>query len=186
MEEDILEEDLERHKSVSEGQAGVSSNAPGLPIWLRHTTRHSPERLRRMLEHMTRRNFIAERRDSSAAPEPSRKGGAEFANDFVSRMVVFGVIGLLFQSRFPICLGASLFLADDEFIEWMLQKIGIRLVPDTLGAAAPGSTSSRASSPSSPVPSCATSGSPQSPSSRSASWPASRTLITIPSSTHGT
>ncbi len=44
---------------------------------------------------------------------------------------------------------------------------------------------SRASSPSSPVPSCATSGSPQSTSSRSASWPASRTSITIPSSTHG-
>src|SRR6266568_3293262 len=39
---------------------------------------------------------------------------------------------------------------------------------------------SRASSPSSPVPSCATSGSPQSTSSRSASWPASRTSITIP------
>ena len=46
---------------------------------------------------------------------------------------------------------------------------------------APGSTSSRASSPSSPARSCATSAWHRSTNSRSASWPASRTSIAIPS-----
>jgi hypothetical protein len=65
-----------------------------------------------MLEHMARPRSIRERQaaHSSAAPEPSRKGGVEFAKGFMARMVVFGVIGLLFQSRFPICLGAFFIL----------------------------------------------------------------------------
>ncbi|MCK1517092.1 hypothetical protein IVB22_32230 [Bradyrhizobium sp. 190] len=49
-------------------------------------------------------------------------------------MIVFGLIGLLLQTRFPIFLGTILFFTDGEFIEWVLQKISIRLEPDTLGA----------------------------------------------------
>lgn len=52
---------------------------------------------------------------------------------FIFLMVVFGLIGLFFSSWFPSALGLFLFLTDDDFIEWVLQKIGIRLVPDTLG-----------------------------------------------------
>src|SRR5215212_3265171 len=50
---------------------------------------------------------------------------------------------------------------------------------------APGSTSSRASSPSSPVRFCATSASPPNRSSRTASWPPSTPSTTIRSFTHG-
>ena len=50
---------------------------------------------------------------------------------------------------------------------------------------APGSTSSRASSPSSPVQSCGISGWPQNTNSSSASWLASTTSIAIRSSTRG-
>jgi len=50
-------------------------------------------------------------------------------------MAFFGAIGALSSSWFPISLGAVLFFTDEEFIEWALQAIGIRLVPDTLGPA---------------------------------------------------
>jgi hypothetical protein len=49
-------------------------------------------------------------------------------------MAFFGVVGIFFSSWFPISLGALLFFTDDDFIEWALQSIGIRLVPDTLGS----------------------------------------------------
>jgi hypothetical protein len=48
-------------------------------------------------------------------------------------MIFFGAIGLLVSSWFPVTLGIFLFFTDDEFIEWVLWKVGIRLVPDTLG-----------------------------------------------------
>jgi hypothetical protein len=48
-------------------------------------------------------------------------------------MAVSGVIGFLSSSWFPVAVGLFLFLTDDDLVEWLLQKIGIRLVPDTLG-----------------------------------------------------
>jgi hypothetical protein len=49
-------------------------------------------------------------------------------------LIFFSVLGLFWSSKFPIALGAFLFLTDDEFIAWVLGTSGIRLVPDTLGA----------------------------------------------------
>ena len=72
---------------------------------------------------------------SSDASGPSRPwGGSDFVTHFVFLMVVFGLIGFFFSSWFPMALGLFLFFTDDDFIEWLLQKVGIRLVPDTLGA----------------------------------------------------
>jgi hypothetical protein len=48
-------------------------------------------------------------------------------------MVVSGLIGFFLSSWFPLALGLFLFVTNDEFIEWLLQKVGIRFVPDTLG-----------------------------------------------------
>jgi len=71
---------------------------------------------------------------SSDTSGPSRPwGGREFVTHFVFLMIVSGVIGFFFLSWFPIALGLFLFFTDDDFIEWLLQKVGIRLVPDTLG-----------------------------------------------------
>src|SRR5258707_6644399 len=49
-------------------------------------------------------------------------------------MLFFGVIAGLLRSRFPIDLGMFLFFTNDGLIEWVLRKVGIRLVPDSLGA----------------------------------------------------
>jgi hypothetical protein len=49
-------------------------------------------------------------------------------------MLFFGVIAGFLQSRFPIDLGLFLFFTNDTLIEWALRKVGIRLVPDSLGA----------------------------------------------------
>jgi hypothetical protein len=62
------------------------------------------------------------------------QGGIEFVVRFIFDMVFFGLIGAFFSSWFPIGLGLFLFFTNDEFIEWVLQKIGIRLVPHTLGS----------------------------------------------------
>jgi hypothetical protein len=48
-------------------------------------------------------------------------------------MAVSGFVGFLFSSWFPNAVGLFLFLTDDDLVEWLLQKVGIRLVPDTLG-----------------------------------------------------
>jgi hypothetical protein len=48
-------------------------------------------------------------------------------------MLLFGVIAGLLQSRFPIDLGMFFFFTNDGLIEWALRKVGIRLVPDSLG-----------------------------------------------------
>jgi hypothetical protein len=70
---------------------------------------------------------------SSDASSPSPWGVTEYVVHFISFMLLFGVTGFLFSSWFPIALGLFLFFTNDEFIGWMLQKVGIRLVPDTLG-----------------------------------------------------
>lgn len=126
---------MELRRSASEDQSGVPSPPPALPPWLRHTTRHLPERGARMLEHMARSRALRDHQaaDSPAALEPSRKGAGDYLSGFISHMVLFGLIGLVFQSRFPLCLGAFLFFTDGEFVEWMLRKFGIRFEPDTIG-----------------------------------------------------
>lgn len=88
-----------------------------------------------MLEHMARSRALRDHQaaDSPAALEPSRKGAGDYLSGFISHMVLFGLIGLVFQSRFPLCLGAFLFFTDGEFVEWMLRKFGIRFEPDTIG-----------------------------------------------------
>lgn len=68
---------------------------------------------------------------SSDASESTR--AKEYVGRLLSNLIFFGVIGLLFSSWFPTALGLFLFFTNDEFIEWALRTIGIRLVPDTLG-----------------------------------------------------
>jgi hypothetical protein len=58
----------------------------------------------------------------------------EYLVSFVFYMLFFGVIAGLLRSRFPIDLGMFLFFTNDGLIEWVLRKVGIRLVPDSLGA----------------------------------------------------
>jgi hypothetical protein len=72
--------------------------------------------------------------DAPGRSRPSQWGGREFAGHFIIYTVFFGLIGAWFSSWFPIALGAFLFFTDDDFIEWVLWKVGIRLVPNTLGA----------------------------------------------------
>lgn len=88
-----------------------------------------------MLEHMARARSLPHRQPATSptAPEPSRKGGKDLLSDFMAYMVLFGLIGLVFQSRFPLCLGAFFFFTDGEFVECVLRKAGIRLEPDAIG-----------------------------------------------------
>ena len=72
-------------------------------------------------------------RESSDATGSSRSAGARWYGRFMVYMLFFGAIGALFSSSFPIKLGAFLFFTDDDFIEWVLESVGIRLVPDSLG-----------------------------------------------------
>jgi hypothetical protein len=48
-------------------------------------------------------------------------------------MLFFGIIAGLLRSRFPIDLGMFFFFTDEGLIEWALRKVGIRLVPGSLG-----------------------------------------------------
>jgi hypothetical protein len=81
-----------------------------------------------------RRSAQGQAGQSSDTSEQSRpQGVVAYVVRFMSSMIFFGVIGFLFSSWFPVALGIFLFFTDDEFIEWALRKVGIHLVPDTLG-----------------------------------------------------
>src|SRR5262245_41206389 len=70
----------------------------------------------------------------SAASTVLRPGrGIEYVLRLVFELIFFGAIGLLFSSWFPVALGLFFFFTNDEFIEWALWRVRIRLVPDTLG-----------------------------------------------------
>jgi hypothetical protein len=71
--------------------------------------------------------------EASARSPRSEWGAVEYLVSFVSYMLFFGVIAGVLRSRFPIDLGLFLFFTNDE-LEWVLRKVGIRLVPDSLGA----------------------------------------------------
>lgn len=75
--------------------------------------------------------------DPSEASVRSRRpqwGALEYFVSFVFYMLFFGAVAGLLRSRFPIALGMFLFFTNDGLIEWVLHKVGIRLVPDSLGA----------------------------------------------------
>jgi hypothetical protein len=72
---------------------------------------------------------------SADASRPLPRGGKDFALRFIGDTLFFGLIGLFLWSWFPIALGAFLFFTKDEFFVWVLEKIGIRVVPDAFGAA---------------------------------------------------
>ena len=72
---------------------------------------------------------------AAPAEAPGRGWGAlEYLVSFVYYMLFFGAIAGLLRSRFPIDLGLFLFLTNDGLIAFVLRKVGIRLVPDSLGA----------------------------------------------------
>jgi hypothetical protein len=70
------------------------------------------------------------------ASTPSRRewGVVEWLVSFVYCMLFFGIIAGVAKSRFPIDLGLFLFFTNEGLIEWVLRKVGIRLVPDSVGA----------------------------------------------------
>jgi hypothetical protein len=69
----------------------------------------------------------------SASPTSQQSAGG-YAKKLIRYAAFFGVIGILFRSWFPLALGAFMFFTDDQFIEWALGQVGIRIVPDTLGS----------------------------------------------------
>jgi hypothetical protein len=69
-----------------------------------------------------------------SARSPRRQWGAlDYVVSFVFYMLLFGVIAGLLRSRFPIDLGMFFFFTNEGLIEWVLRKVGIRLVPGSLG-----------------------------------------------------
>jgi hypothetical protein len=71
---------------------------------------------------------------ASARSSRSEWGALEYFVSFVFYMLFFGVIAGLSRSRFPIDLGMFLFFTNDGLIEWVLRRVGITFVPDSLGA----------------------------------------------------
>jgi hypothetical protein len=71
---------------------------------------------------------------ASAPAPPSKPLGRKFLGKFIVYLIFFSILGFFFSSKFPMALGAFLFVTDDEFIAWVLGSSGIRLVPDTLGS----------------------------------------------------
>ena len=80
------------------------------------------------------RGPAADPSEASARSRRPQRGALEYIVSFMLYMLFFGVIAGLMRSRFPIGLGMFLFFTDDGLIEWVLRKVGIRLVPDSLGA----------------------------------------------------
>ncbi|UWU89209.1 hypothetical protein [Bradyrhizobium sp. CB1015] len=112
-----------------------ASPMPALPTWLRHPHQHAPDRRAKMLEHMARARSVPRPQAdfAPAAPVPSGSSAKDIVSDLIGYVVLFGVAGLLFQSRVPLYFGAFLFLTDGERIEGALARIGIRLEPETIG-----------------------------------------------------
>ena len=70
----------------------------------------------------------------ASARSPRRQWSAlDYVVSFVFYMLLFGVIAGLLRSRFPIDLGMFFFFTNEGLIEWVLRKVGIRLVPGSLG-----------------------------------------------------
>ncbi|MDB5600069.1 MAG: hypothetical protein JWN71_2113 [Xanthobacteraceae bacterium] len=69
--------------------------------------------------------------DASASSLPR---GKDFFGKFILYALVFGVVSAVLSSKLPVAIGAILFVSNDDFIAWVLRKVGIQLVPDSLGA----------------------------------------------------
>jgi hypothetical protein len=80
------------------------------------------------------RGPAADPSEASARSPRSQWGALEYLVSFLFYTLFFGVIAGVLRSRFPIGLGMFLFFTNDGLIEWVLRKVGIRLVPDSLGA----------------------------------------------------
>ncbi|WP_284266367.1 hypothetical protein [Bradyrhizobium iriomotense] len=52
---------------------------------------------------------------------------------FIFHVLFFGLIAGVLRTRFPLDLGLFIFFTNDGMTEWALRKIGIRLVPGSLG-----------------------------------------------------
>ncbi|WP_244521508.1 hypothetical protein [Bradyrhizobium sp. DOA9] len=126
---------MEQGKSTLEGQSGLSSTTTTPPAWMRRTAPCSPDRRAKMLEHMARaRSMPRPQADfAAAAPVLSGSSAKDLVSEVIGYVVLFGVVGLLLQSRVPLYLGAFLFLTDGERIERALASVGIRLEPETIG-----------------------------------------------------
>src|ERR1700738_2365798 len=72
--------------------------------------------------------------EALARPPRPQWGALEYVVSFMLYMLFFGVIAGLLRSRFPIDLGMFFFFTNDGLIEWVLRKVGIRLVPHSLRA----------------------------------------------------
>lgn len=125
---------MEQGKPTLEGQSGLASTTITPPAWMRRTAPHSPDRRAKMLEHMARARSVPRPQAdfAPAAPVPSGSSAKDVVSDVIGYVVLFGVGGLLFQSRVPLYFGAFLFLTDSERIERALASIGIRLEPETI------------------------------------------------------
>jgi hypothetical protein len=54
--------------------------------------------------------------DASRPAPPSKPLGRKFFGKFTVYLIFFSVLGLFWSSKFPVALGAFLFVTDDEFI----------------------------------------------------------------------
>jgi hypothetical protein len=72
--------------------------------------------------------------EASARSSRPQWGALEYVVSFAFHMLFFGIIAGVVGSRFPIDLGIFFFFTNEGLIEWVLRKVGIRLVPDSLGA----------------------------------------------------
>jgi len=126
---------MEQGKPTLEGQSSLPSTTSTPLAWMRRTAPYSPERRAKMLEHMARARSVPRLQTDFAptAPVPSGSSAKDIVGDLIGNIVLFGVAGLLFQSRVPLYFGAFLFLTDGERIERALASIGIRLEPETIG-----------------------------------------------------
>jgi hypothetical protein len=77
-----------------------------------------------------------DRATASPASQSAWKSAGDYASQLLGCIIVFGFIGILFWSWFPLALGLFFFFTNDRFIEWALGAVGIRLVPDTIGSQA--------------------------------------------------
>ncbi|OAF19585.1 hypothetical protein [Bradyrhizobium neotropicale] len=125
---------MEQGKSASDSRTGAPSTGAALPLWLRAPNMRLPlGRRATMLEHMARARPQSQRQAAVSPTAPFHKSGRDLFADFLGHVVLFGIIGLLFQSRFPLCLGLYSFFTDEERVEWAFRKIGIRFEPETIG-----------------------------------------------------
>jgi hypothetical protein len=72
-------------------------------------------------------------KDQFAAVSDAFAGAGEFVLLFIGYMLIYGLIGLLLSSTFPIGLGLLFFFTRDELIEGVLRKSGIRVEPGSFG-----------------------------------------------------